>query len=60
MNVNLHLQPKKIVLSPFNDKRYILPDGKNTLTWGHKDVMESGKDINIILYIVSLSSVVAI
>ena len=31
-------ESNKISLSAFDDKRYILPDGINTLAYGHKDI----------------------
>ena len=38
-NCNITTQEKnKISLSAFDDKRYILSDGINTLQYGHKDI----------------------
>ena len=31
-------ESNKIFLSAFDDKRYILDDGINTLAYGHKDI----------------------
>ena len=31
-------ESNNISLSAFDDKRYILPDGINTLAYGHKDI----------------------
>ena len=31
-------ESNKTSLSPFDDKRYILDDGINTLPYGHKDI----------------------
>ena len=32
---------QKAALSPFDSKRYILPDGVHTLPYGHKDITHS-------------------
>ena len=34
----------KISLSCFDDKRYVLDDGINTLAYGHKDIVKQDKD----------------
>ena len=35
------VQLEKMIFMPFDDKRYILPDGINTLPFGHKDIEHS-------------------
>ena len=35
----------KISLSCFDDKRYVLDDGINTLAYGHKDIVKQDKDL---------------
>lgn len=34
------IKQQKIILSPHDDKRHILPDGINTLPWGHKNLKQ--------------------
>ena len=34
----IHMKENKTSLSDFDDKRYILDDGINTLPYGHKDI----------------------
>ena len=34
----IHIKENKTSLSDFDDKRYILDDGINTLPYGHKDI----------------------
>lgn len=36
---------KKIGLSPFDDKRYLVPNSTNTLPWGHYDIPEEAYDV---------------
>ena len=36
-------ESNKISLSAFDDKRYIHPDGINTLAYGHKDIPKQNK-----------------
>ncbi|XP_043268116.1 uncharacterized protein [Venturia canescens] len=36
---NVHtIKETKIALSPYDDKRYIIPGAMNTLPWGHRDI----------------------
>lgn len=41
------VQQNKIALSPFDDKRYIRPDGINTYAYGHWRIKEEEKEENI-------------
>jgi hypothetical protein len=33
------IKMNKLALSPFDDKRYIMPDGIHTLPYGHSDII---------------------
>ena len=39
--MNYLLMSNKISLSDFDEKRYILSDGINTLPYGHKDIQKN-------------------
>ena len=42
--MKLVLDISKISLSCFDDKRYVLDDGINTLAYFHKDIVNSSKE----------------
>ena len=41
LSENIKYETNKISLSCFDDKRYVLDDGINTLAYGHKDIINA-------------------